>query len=141
MKRISSKIFLIFILMLSVMLASALSSYIATNTQEQHILLTEALGAKQLKVERVTQAAQYYTELRILDVEALSDKSEEIDLIDHYIRDVDSLLDDMINLRYPQDDGSVYELNFNAEFSEAFVDSLVKKIRLLGKTSRKTFKW
>lgn len=124
MQKISGKIFVIFILMLSVMLASAFSSYIATNTQEQHILLTEVLGAKQLKVERVTKAAQYFTELRILDSGALSEKSYEIDQINIYLNDVDQIIANLLNLQYPQEDGSVYELEFNESFTKSFVDAL-----------------
>lgn len=124
MNKISYKIFLVFILMLGMLIASSISGTVATNTQAQHILLTEVLGQKQILVERVTSYTKHFTELKMIESTALAERGDEIEILQAQVEEVETMIRELAQMRYPLEDGTIYELSFSAEFEEAFVESL-----------------
>ena len=54
LRRLSTKLYIVFLLMFVTLASVVVTSYIAVDTQSQHLVLTEMLGSQELLTERVT---------------------------------------------------------------------------------------
>lgn len=120
MKKISSKIVTVFLLMIIALGSTITSSYVAINTQKQHLVLTELLSKQKLLIERVT-----FTTLNIAEIAlALGEIPEykKDDLADGriYFKDVDFMLNAFDILSYPISQEETIELDFRDEFKVIF---------------------
>lgn len=124
MRKISTRVIIIYLLLVIVLVSSSISSFYATNTQEQHIILTEIMGEVKNKVDQVSITSEFFAKVIAFDDVDLSSYEEELKVLDQLIIDVDNSLEDLSNLQYILEDGTEYKLEFQADFNTLFADAV-----------------
>lgn len=124
MRKISGKVVLIFLLMFVILVSSVWSSLIATNTQEQHVLLTEVMMETKVKINRVTLETAYLSELRASNLAGQAIIDERLRALEGDIESVHTTLENLGKLMYPLPNGHVYDLRFDGGFEPLFLEAL-----------------
>ena len=96
-KKISSKLLSIFALMLIALILNIVTSFIALDTQEQHMVLTDMLGEQNLMTERVVFKTLNIAEIAIIDeldykIRIRTEKKN----IEDYEKNVNKILSELI---------------------------------------------
>lgn len=120
MKKISSKIMTVFLLMIIAMGSTITTSYVAINTQKQHLVLTELLSKQKLLIERVTFTTLNIAEIGLALGEIPDYKKDDVADGRNYVKDVDFMLNAFDILSYPISETDTIELEFRDEFKVIF---------------------
>ncbi len=124
MKTIRSKIFSVYVLVLLALVITIVSAYVATDTQRQHLIITELLSKQKLLIERVMFSTINSAESGLVNEERFFEKLEENTAsINGYENDVDFMLNAFTILEYPLD-GKIVKLKFGGEFLEVFSNAV-----------------
>ena len=129
MQKISGRMIFIFVLMFGILISSVFSSRVATNTQEQHILLTEVMMETKVRINEVTLEIAYLTELRANRLTDQDVIDTRIELLQSSIDDVYFILGSLSDLEYVLPSGDIYELQFNDDFEKPFLDALDETLK------------
>ncbi|WP_432666599.1 HD domain-containing phosphohydrolase [Wukongibacter baidiensis] len=125
MKKLSSKIIIIFLLVFIALASTVLTSYIAIDTQKQHMILTELLSKQKLLIERVINISGNTAEFALIEPTSLEEKSSEnIETVNKYIDTVEFMLHAFETKQYPIDKDEVVELKFRKDFEKIFLDAI-----------------
>lgn len=101
LKRISSKIIAVFVLLLIGLASTVISGLLATDTQEQHIILSDILNNLRYYVSRVVDQTAGHSELCLADKEKYRKKARESMMgISDHIKEVDHRLNALLVKRY-----------------------------------------
>jgi response regulator RpfG family c-di-GMP phosphodiesterase/methyl-accepting chemotaxis protein len=131
MKKLSSKIFAIFISMLLTLFAMGIASYTATNTQTQHLYLTDLLGQEKYLLEKNIRETLHLGELALFAPDRFESQYErQYGLIQESSKSLDNLLEVLSSRRYILENGDVFLLDFTSEFNDVFSDATDKLISL-----------
>lgn len=127
MKSIRGKLIFVYILIFLALASTVISSYIAIDTQKQHLILTELLSKQKLLIERVTFTTINAAETGLANQERFLEKNKEHEAsLSTYKEGVDFMLRAFTNLEYPLDD-KIVKLRFRGAFlpifNEAIADS------------------
>lgn len=124
MKTIRGKLLIIYGLIFIAMASTVVSSYIAVDTQKQHLILTELLSKQKLLIERVTFTTNNISETGTVDTTRfLEKKDENIEIINGARHGVDFMLDAFTTLEYPLD-GKIVRLKFGEDFLPIFEEAI-----------------
>lgn len=121
LRRLSTKLYLVFFIMLMTLASVVITSYIAIETQRQHLILTDVLGEQEILTERVTFTLTSLGEMGLNNTEGYMDNVEERrDLVDTYYKRVESILVGFKNYEFEYTPGNVIELEFADDFKIEF---------------------
>lgn len=98
-------------------------SYVAIDTQKQHIAITEVVAAERTNVERFSLMTINVAENRIYNPEP-SNFVEEKEAIQASIDALDHIFYELNNRQYTLIDGSVIELNLSGDFETLMYDKV-----------------
>ncbi len=136
LKRISSKIFAVFLLLLIGLGSTIISGFIATDTQEQHIILSNLLHNMRYHVSKVVSKTLGYSDLKFANPTIYRIRTKESEKeIQHSITEIDKILNvllvkryfyenDMVTLKFSED--IVHDFNFNLKKAIEEWDNLKK---------------
>ncbi|MGB3366312.1 MAG: HD domain-containing phosphohydrolase [Acidaminobacteraceae bacterium] len=124
MKKISSKIIIVFLLMIIAMGSTIITSYVALDIQKQHLVLTELLSKQKLLIERVTFTTLNIAEIGLALGEIPDYKKDDVADGRNYSKDVDFMLGAFNTLSYPISETETIKLKFRKEFKVIF-DSVI----------------
>ena len=129
MNTIKSKLILIYILVFIAVATTIGSSYIAVNTQKQHLVLTELLSKQKLLVERVTFTIINTAEIAKYDKSNFKEnKDENTKYLKEYEAAVDFMLGAFTNKAYPLD-GKIVKLSFSSGFTKIFNPAIEETVK------------
>ena len=124
MKTIRGKLLIIYSLIFIALTSTVISSYIAVDTQKQHLILTELIAKQKLLIERVTFTTINIAEIGMVDLEKYIERKEENhDTIDYAKGGVNFMLDAFTTLEYPLD-GRIVRLKFGKDFLPIFNEAI-----------------
>lgn len=116
MKKISSKIVAIFILILVNLFVTVIASVVAVDTQQQHIAITEIVADQRINIGQVVNLtdtmARVYVASGDIPTEINAFKTKVINSTDH----IDLIIDNLYQKNYKLIDGSDYKLKFRGDF-------------------------
>jgi HD-GYP domain-containing protein (c-di-GMP phosphodiesterase class II) len=128
MKSIRFKLMSIFVLVFTAMFVVVVSSYIAIDTQKQHLVLTELLSKQKLLVERATYTTINSGEVALYNTSRFMEtKDDNLKSIKTYVSSVDFMFNAFESRIYPLD-GTNVKLKFNEAFSQVFDQGLVRSV-------------
>ncbi len=139
MRTIRGKLIIVYLLIFIALALTVISSYIAVDTQKQHLILTELLSKQKLLIERVTFTTINAAETGLANKDRFILKSEEnSESIAAYKEGVDFMLGAFTDLEYPLDGKIVKTLSLEAVFLPHFLMRLFaqSKIQLEGHKNR-----
>lgn len=124
MKKLSTKIFTIFLLIIIALGSTIFASYLAVDTQTQHLVLTELLSKQKLLVERVTFTVIELGDVGLYHPEDFEARKQEIDpSLKQYTGDVDFMLNAFDTLEYPLGN-RIVKLKFDEDFKVIFAQAI-----------------
>ena len=101
MNTIRGKLYFVYILIFIAIIATVFSSYIAVDTFDQHVMLTELLSRQRQSVETVISKVSVLAQVKSLDNEVYTEISkEEIESINYYKQELDEVLEVFISRQY-----------------------------------------
>ena len=120
MKTIKGKLYFVYLLIFMALVGTVFSSYVAVDTNNQHLMLSELLAKQRLNVEKVVLVTTNLSQIRLVD-EALfaENKKMTFETIDQGIKNVDEVLDAFKTREYVFD-GKNRVLKFTGEFERVF---------------------
>ncbi len=126
LRRLSTKLYLVFILMFVTLTAVVVTSYIAIETQGQHLILTDVLGEQEIMAERVTFTLTSIGEMGLNNPQSYNENIEsQKDVINTYYRRVQDILTGFKNYEFEYTKGNIIELEFAESFRMEF-DAVVQ---------------
>lgn len=124
MKSIKSKLFAVYALIFVSLSLTIFSSYIAIDTSNQHLMLSELLAEQRLSVELIATTTLSASTLRLTDEEQYQlDYDDTNEVISNYKTSVENVLMSFINREY-HFDGKVQRLKFEEKFEQVFIDAV-----------------
>ncbi len=137
MRTIRGKLIIVYLLIFIALALTVISSYIAVDTQKQHLILTELLSKQKLLIERVTFTTINAAETGLANKDRFILKSEEnSESIAAYKEGVDFMLGAFTDLEYPLD-GKIVKLKFRGSFLPIFDEAIAQsKSKLEGHKNR-----
>lgn len=135
-KTMTSKVVIVMVLFILALVVVITSAFIAIDTQDQHIMLTELLTKQELFVERVTFKTIAIASIAMVDEEefekrVLNNKSEILD----EIKEVDLMLSYFEKRIFISPTGKIRPLKFRKSFL-LLLDSAVSETKLEWMTAR-----
>ncbi|MBF0242000.1 MAG: HD domain-containing protein [Desulfamplus sp.] len=125
LKRLSSKLIAIFALMFLGLTATTISSYIASDTQKQHLIFTELVSEVKLLTERAAYITENISDLAYTNSQLFKEKLEQEEgNIKIFVDKVDYILS-AFRTRQLQKDNKIIKLKFRGEFLEILNSSLI----------------
>jgi len=126
MRTIRGKLIIVYLLIFTALALTVISSYIAVDTQKQHLILTELLSKQKLLIERVTFTTINAAETGLANKDRFKLKSEENSKsIAAYKDGVDFMLGAFTDLEYPLD-GKIVTLKFRGSFLPIFDEAIAQ---------------
>ncbi|WP_430885672.1 HD domain-containing phosphohydrolase [Fusibacter sp. JL216-2] len=121
LRRLSTKLYLVFILMFITLTSVVVTSYVAIETQRQHLILTDVLGEQEILTERVTFTLTSIGEMGLNNVSDYKDiVNEKKEFVDTYYNRVKNILIGFKNYEFEYTPGNVIELDFSDDFRVEF---------------------
>ncbi len=131
LKKLSTRLYLIFLLMFVTLASVVVTSYIAVDTQRQHLVLTDMLGGQELLSERVTFTLSSIGEMGLNHPEGfyenLADREE---VIEKYYDSVQKMLLGFKNYEFEYTEDNIVKLDFRNEFREQFDIAVHRNLEL-----------
>ncbi len=136
LKTIKGKILTVYFLILAALVSTISASYISSDTQSQHIILTELLSMQKLAMEKITLITQTISEEAIYDnMDKYKNKNTKYkDEVAKYKDNINIILKNFKKKEYILEDGKKIKLKFRGqflkEFDEALDDAILKWVDL-----------
>lgn len=122
--RFSSKIIIIFILIFATLFAVVFTSYLAIDTQKQHIAITEIIGAERMAVERLTDLTTDIAKSNLGNNTMFMNDKSQVEKVINSRMEIDNIFVSLYKRQYRLIDGEIYQLRFRGEFEK----KLYKKV-------------
>lgn len=124
MKSIKGKLYFVYALIFASLSLTIFSSYIAVDTSNQHLMLSELLAEQRLQVELVTNMTVNFSHLRLIDDDQYKVIQEKtLEDLEKFNEAVARVLDTFQSRQYFFND-KLQELKFEGEFEEVFVKAI-----------------
>ncbi|MDW7662038.1 MAG: hypothetical protein SCL54_11525 [Bacillota bacterium] len=124
MKKISSKIVVIFILIFINLFITVIASVVAVDTQQQHIAITEIVADQRINIGQVVNLTDTMARVYI----ASENKPEGLDVFKEKVENasnhIDLIVDNLYQKNYKLIDGTDYKLKFRGAFEKDVFDNL-----------------
>ncbi|WXR62757.1 HD domain-containing phosphohydrolase [Peptostreptococcaceae bacterium AGR-M142] len=136
MRTIKGKVLTIYFLILAALVSTISASYISSDTQSQHIILTELLSMQKLAMEKITLITTDISEEVIYNnIDNYKKKNAKYkDEVIKYKDNINKILKNLKKKEYILEDGKKIKLKFRGqflkEFDEALDDAILKWIDL-----------
>ncbi len=131
LRKLSTKLYIVFLLMFVTLASVVVTSYIAVDTQRQHLVLTDMLGSQELLTERVTFTLSSIGETGLNNPDSFSDNLDgRLEGIERYYDSVEEMLVgfDIYEFRYTDD--NIVKLEFREAFRKEFDYAIDKNLEL-----------
>jgi len=126
MKSIKGKLYFVYALIFISLSLTIFSSYIAVDTSNQHLMLSELLSEQRLKVELVTLTTINLSNIRLIDEEKYHDvKDKTIEDVEAYKTGVEGVLNAFQTREYYFND-KVQKLKFEGDFEVIFIKAVLE---------------
>lgn len=126
MKSIKGKLFLVYALIFIALSLTIFSSYVAGDTSNQHLMLSELLAEQRLQVELVILTTVNLSNIRLIDEEKyLEIKDQTIIAIEQYKIGVEKVLEAFQTRKY-HFDNKIQELKFEDDFEIIFIKTVLE---------------
>jgi len=122
---------MVFLLMFITLASVVVTSYIAVDTQRQHLILTDMLGSQELLSERVTFTLSSIGEMGLNNPEGFHDNLDDRkEVIEKYYTSVERMLIGFRNYEFEYTENNVVQLEFRADFAEQFDIAVDRNLEL-----------
>lgn len=131
LRKLSTRLYLVFFLMFITLASVVVTSYIAVDTQSQHLVLTDMLGAQEILTERVTFTLSNIGELGLVQKSSFNDNVDtNIEDIHTYYETVQRMLEGFDTYSFEYTEGNVVELKFREDFRKDFDVAVDRNLEL-----------
>lgn len=129
LKKLSTKLYIVYILMFVTLASVVITSYVAVDTQQQHLILTDMLGEQSLLSERVgyqlTIVGQVGMRMQEAADQNVLEQREEI--IKNY-KEVQRMLEGFEKRQFEYTEGKIIELHFQEDFDRVFDQAIQQSL-------------
>ena len=131
LRKLSTRLYIVFLLMFVTLASVVVTSYIAVDTQSQHLILTDMLGSQELLAERVTFTLSSIGEMGLNYPEGFNENlADRRAVIEKYYESVEEMLFGFKNYEFEYTEDNVVRLEFRKDFSDQFDIAVEKNIVL-----------
>lgn len=129
LKKLSTKLYIVYILMFVTLASVVITSYVAVDTQRQHLILTDMLGAQSLLSERVGYQLTIVGQIGMtMNDTANQSVMQQRESITENYNAVQEMLEGFVRRRFEYTEGKVVELHFQEDFERVFDQALQQSI-------------
>jgi len=131
LRKLSTRLYIVFLLMFVTLASVVVTSYIAVDTQSQHLVLTEMLGSQEILTERVTFTLSNIGELGLVQPETFDENvNTNLESIKGYYDTVQRMLNGFDTYAFEYTEGNIVELKFRKDFRESFDVAVDRNLEL-----------
>lgn len=131
LRKLSTKLYFVFLLMFVTLASVVITSYIAVDTQRQHLILTDMLGSQEILTERVTFTLSSIGEMGLNDPDGFAKNVDERQgLINNYYDSVERMLLGFDQYEFEYTENNVVELKFQEDFKRDFDIAVDRNLEL-----------